>query len=136
MKRIGQLCVTATVLLAVTSIARAEGDYASRAKDDYQLNCMGCHAENGEGLKGKVPSLRAELGRLLATPQGREFVQRVPGVSQSALPSDRLAAVLNWIVSEYTAAPVASKTAPFTAAEVERLRHQPLLNVAAARAGL
>lgn len=109
---------------------------ADRAKDDYQLHCMGCHGENGKGLVGKVPSFRADLGRLLSTPQGREFIQRVPGVSQSALPSDRLAAVLNWLVSAYTDPAISSNLPPFKADEIERLRHRPLLNVAAARAGL
>lgn len=115
---------------------RTDSAGADRAKDDYQLHCMGCHGENGKGLVGKVPSFRADLGRLLSTPQGREFIQRVPGVSQSALPSDRLAAVLNWLVSAYTDPAISSNLPPFKADEIERLRHRPLLNVAAARAGL
>jgi mono/diheme cytochrome c family protein len=136
MKPMGRVCMVFIAAFAAAAVARADYVHADRAKDDYQLNCMGCHGENGEGLRGKVPSLRAELGRLLSTPQGREFMQRVPGVSQSALPSDRLAGVLNWIVSAYTDSGISRQAEPFTAAEIERLRHQPLLNVAAARAAL
>jgi len=105
-----------------------------RARDDYLLHCMGCHAENGKGMKGSVPSFPDDLGRLLSSPQGRAFIQRVPGVTMSVLPSDRLAAVLNWLVAEYVDPSVASHIAPFTAEEIERMRHQPpLMDVAGAR---
>lgn len=105
-----------------------------RARDDYLLHCMGCHAENGKGMKGSVPSFPDDLGRLLSSPQGRAFIQRVPGVTMSVLPSDRLAAVLNWLVAEYVEPAAASHIAPFTAEEIERMRRQPpLMDVAGAR---
>jgi len=119
-------------LLLAASGATAVAGEPGRAKLDFQLHCMGCHGETGDGLAGKVPSFRANLARLLSSTEGREFVMRVPGVSQSALPSDRLAALLNWIVKEF-GSPEAQRAPAFTAAEVERLRAKPLLEVVATR---
>lgn len=124
---------------AIAAGGKAGHDHAryahdDRARDDYLLNCMGCHGENGRGMKGKVPSFPDDLGRLLSSRQGRAFIQRVPGVAMSALPSDRLAAVLNWLVAEYVEPAAASRIAPFTTEEIERMRHQPpLMDVAGAR---
>lgn len=119
--------------LAVSAgIARAE-----QPRDDYQLHCMGCHGEQGRGSRaGKVPSFRSDLGRFLATPEGREFVQRVPGVSLSALDSTRLAALMNWIVREFADPARAAGVAPFTPEELERQRRQPLLDVGGVRAAV
>lgn len=126
----------ALVLLAC-SVAQAGIARADQERDDYHLHCMGCHGEGGRGSQaGKVPSFRTDLGRLLATPEGREFVQRVPGVSLSALDSTRLAALMNWIVREFADPAHASVSAPFTPEEIERLRKRPLLDVASVRAAL
>ncbi|MBL8266692.1 c-type cytochrome [Steroidobacter sp.] len=124
---IGAVCVAAPAIA---------DDVERRAKEDYLLHCMGCHGEQGRGLVGKVPSFPDDLGRLLTLPNGRDFIQRVPGVTQSDLSSVRLAAVLNWIVKTFAPADVAARTAPFTVAEVERLRTQPLLEVARERPAL
>lgn len=120
--------------LIIGSLLWAGTAHADREKDDYQLHCMGCHGEDGRGLSGKVPSFRSDLGRFLATPQGREFVQRVPGVSLSSLSSERLAALMNWLVREFVDQASAAKVAPFTAEELDRLRKRPLLDVAEVRA--
>jgi mono/diheme cytochrome c family protein len=122
--------------LAACTTNAAAADPASRARSNFQLHCMGCHAEDGAGLKGKVPSLRESLPRFLASPDGREFIVRVPGVSQASLPSDELAAVLNWVAREFGGASALKPETLFTVAEVQRLRMQPLLDVSAARARL
>lgn len=121
--------------VVAAATAHAEGN-SDRAKDDYQLHCMGCHGENGRGLKGKVPSFPDDLARLLTTRRGREFIQRVPGVSFSNLPSARLAAVLNWIVQEWTEPTFASEFKPFSADEIDKMRQAPLLEVATERSAL
>lgn len=124
-------------VLLICSIVQVAVARADQERDDYHLHCMGCHGEQGKGSQaGKVPSFRTDLGRLLATPEGREFVQRVPGVSLSALDSTRLAALMNWIVREFADPARAAGSAPFTPAEVERLRKRPLLDVANMRATL
>ena len=127
-------CLVAAVLVGSIVAPCARGEQIDRrAHEDYLLHCMGCHGEQGRGLAGKVPSFPDDLGRLLTSPVGREFIQRVPGVTQSELTSERLAAVLNWIVRKFAPAEVSERIAPFSAAEVERLRAQPLLEVARER---
>jgi mono/diheme cytochrome c family protein len=128
--------VAALLVGSIASTAVAAGQTERRAHQDYLLHCMGCHGEDGRGLAGKVPSFPDDLGRLLTSPGGREFIQRVPGVTQSALTSERLAAVLNWIVQRFVSAEVREQVVPFTAAEVDRLRSQPLMEVARERPGL
>lgn len=125
--------VAALLFGSIAAVAAQADQLDRRAHQDYLLHCMGCHGEDGRGLAGKVPSFPDDLGRLLTSPGGREFIQRVPGVTQSALPSERLAAVLNWMVRKFVPADVGERISPFTAAEVERLRNQPLMEVARER---
>ena len=127
-------CLVAALLVGSIVAGSAWGEQIDRqAHQDYLLHCMGCHGEQGRGLADKVPSFPDDLARLLTSPGGREFIQRVPGVTQSELTSERLAAVLNWIVRNFASAQVSERIAPFTAAEVERLRTRPLLEVARER---
>ena len=88
------------------------------------------------GLAGQVPPIRLTIAPLLATPAGREYVLRVPGVAQSSLSSSELADVLNWILRDLSTPGVTRKISPLSATEVERFRQQPLLNVQAARVKL
>ena len=117
-------------LLVVTN---AQGDPA-RARQNYLLHCMGCHGETGVGLEGKVPSMHDTLAMLSRTPQGRYYVLRVPGVTQSTLSDADLAEVLNWSLREFSDAATPQNVPDFTAAEIATARRQPLLDVAASRA--
>lgn len=100
---------------------------------DYMLHCQGCHGPGGEGAPGGVPSFRGTLGRLLSAPGGREYVLRVPGTAQSELSDARVAAVLNWMMRTFSPETLPVDAAPFTEAEVARLRKPPLIDVAATR---
>ncbi len=106
---------------------------ASRAHRNYLLHCMGCHGEAGLGLEGKVPSFRQTLAKISASPQGRDYVLRIPGVTQTTLDDAGTAEVLNWVLAEFSTAQAARQIAPFTAAEVARARGRPLLEVTATR---
>jgi mono/diheme cytochrome c family protein len=99
---------------------------------DYMLYCMGCHGVQAQGVPGKVPALAGNLGRFMRIPEGRDYVLRVPGAANSALPDAQLAAVLNWLSTQYPA-PNEAAPSPFTADEVTRSRHAPLANVLATR---
>jgi hypothetical protein len=94
---------------------------------------MGCHTETGVGLPGRVPSLRGTLARLAEDPDGRAYVLRVPGVTQSTLGPERLAEVLNWAGQAFDDGTQPAQVSPFTAAEVAAARHHPLLEVNATR---
>jgi hypothetical protein len=119
------LAIGATVALA---------DDPVRAKQHYQLQCMGCHGEDGAGLEGQVPSLRGTLSKISNGALGRDYVLRVPGVTQSTLSSAELAEVLNWAIYAFSDAEVARDVRPFTAAEVESARSRPLLEIGSTRA--
>jgi hypothetical protein len=103
---------------------------------DYVMHCRGCHGPDGQGAVGGAPGLRDTVGRFLLAAGGREYLIRVPGVSQSELDDARTAALLNWMIREYGPADVAANFRPFTAAEVAAKRRPALLDAPAARAAL
>jgi hypothetical protein len=121
-----------SALLLVLSVTGAK---AYEPRVNYQLQCMGCHTASGAGQPGRVPSVRASLGRLAVTPQGRSYLIRVPGVAQSPLSDADTAAVLNWMIRTLSD-PAPERFDAFTAEEVARWRHQPLADVSSERARL
>jgi hypothetical protein len=129
MVRVG--ATIACIVLAGVA-ARADAD-DRRARQNYLLHCAGCHGEAGAGLEGHVPAMRDVFARLSATAEGRSYVLRVPGVAQASLSPELVAEILNWSLREFSTAAAASAVAPFTAAEVEAGKTQPLLEVAATR---
>ncbi len=107
------------------------GAAAADERFDYVLHCAGCHKLNGSGST-VVPALD-EIGRLVALPGGREYIGRVPGVAQAPLDSERLAALLNWLIGEHGGA---APQPLYDEVEIETLRRQPLRDPVAARAAL
>lgn len=121
------------VLLLAAFLAAADMA-AADPQTDYLLYCRGCHLRNGEAVpKANVPSLH-ELGPLLTTAEGREYIVRVPGVSQNPMSNERLAAVLNWVMQEFNAHALPADYRPFTAAEVSDARVKVLPDPKAHRA--
>jgi mono/diheme cytochrome c family protein len=100
---------------------------------DYMLHCRGCHGPDGGGAPGAAPTFRERLGRFLALPEGRAYLVRVPGTAQSELDDARTAALLNWMLAEFSPAAVPADFTPYEAAEVARLRAKALLDPAAER---
>jgi len=103
---------------------------------DYLLNCRGCHAPDGSGVAGGAPTFRGQVGKFLSVPGGREYLIRVPGTAQSELSDARIAALLNWIVREFSPNEVPADFMPYTAEEVARPRRMPLNEVEPTRAAL
>ncbi len=108
----------------------------TRARQNYLIYCMGCHGEKGEGFGEQVPSMRGSLARLAALRDGRSFLLRVPGVTQSSLDAELTAEVLNWTLLEFSEPEVLRSIPPITAAEVEQARSRPLLEISSLRARL
>jgi hypothetical protein len=103
---------------------------------NFQLNCMGCHLADGSGESGRVPSIRRSLVLFSATPQGREYVIRVPGVAQSPLSNEETAAMLNWMARNLSDVKLPPDFVDYSAAEIQSLRSRPLAQVSVMRARL
>lgn len=107
-----------------------------RAKSDYLLHCMGCHGETGVGFHPNVPSMRGPMAKFARSPEGRAYLMRIPGVTQTSLTPERVAEVLNWSLHEFNSPADVAGIRPFTADEIAAARKQPLLEVVETRARL
>lgn len=107
---------------------------STAAYKDYMLACGGCHRFDGEGIgRNAVPSFRNSVGMFTQLPEGRAYMIRVPGASQSPLGNAELAQVLNWMVANFSPEQVAADFRPFTANEVGAVRPYRFDDVASAR---
>lgn len=106
---------------------------------NYQLQCAGCHLDDGEGSKANdTPRMKGFIGNFLKVEGGREFLVRVPGMSQSALNNAQLADLLNWLLQKEGIAGDSRPEhyQPYTEEEVAKTRKVSLLNLPETRAGL
>jgi len=94
----------------------------SDPRQDYVLNCMGCHLEDGAGKPPAIPRLKDRVGYYLTIPQGRAYLAQVPGAANSLLNDKQLTAVLNWIVDEFAGASRPQTFEPFAVQEVATYR--------------
>jgi hypothetical protein len=122
--------VLAALLVSGASMAFAD------PRTDYLLYCRGCHLVNGSGVPPEVPTLVNDIGKIVAIPGGREYIIRVPGVSQTAMNNDELSAVLNWVLAEFNADTTPENFAPYTSEEVGAARQKVLVDPLKFRASL
>lgn len=106
------------------------------AREDYMLNCQGCHLPDATGREPYVPNMVNQLGRLVAVPGGRAYLVQVPGTSHSPLSDAEIAALLNWMVHEFSAATLPADFRPYTEAEVTQYRATRPLDIMARRRSL
>ena len=119
-------CAAAAALVGAALVSAAHAG----PEQDYILYCMGCHGDQAQGVPGKVPPLAGSVALFMRSPEGRNYVLRVPGAANSALADAQLAAVLNWLAQRFPPADAgAPQPAPFTTAEVSELRRTPLADV-------
>lgn len=143
------LCAGPAVALvaANTSAADAAADAAAArpasdplrlaVRADYVLQCAGCHRVDGRGSgRHGIPDFRNSVGSFVHLPQGREYLVRVPGAAQSQLNNAELAAVLNWIVEEFSPAQLPENFRPYTEQEVAQVRPRRYEDVVPVRHGL
>ncbi len=95
-------------------------------RTNYLLYCSGCHLVNGEGSPPNVPTLHNELGNMMAVQEMRSYLLRVPGASHTPLSDDDLAAVVNWVLSEFNGATLPANFQPINAGEVTEARQNIL----------
>jgi len=104
---------------------------------DYMMNCQGCHLPQGQGFpKRDVPIVKGHIGKFLHVEGGREFLVQVPGSAQSDLNNERLAAVINWMLTTFSADELPADFRPYSVSEVRELRKSPLIDVTGTRAAL
>ncbi|MGH8387881.1 MAG: cytochrome C [Pseudomonas sp.] len=106
---------------------------------NYQLQCAGCHLGDGTGSAANdTPRMKGFVGNFLKVPGGREFLVRVPGMSQSALNNAQLADLLNWLMREDGMAgkSMPEHYQPYTAEEIATLRATTMLNLPGTRSEL
>ncbi len=115
--------------LAVAALAATTATAEPSSQERYLLHCSGCHGPDGRGTPGVTPSLHG-LSRLLEVPGGRAYLAAVPGVAQAPVNDAALAALLNWVIAEFSGD---TPAAPYTAEEMGELRATPLRDPAAAR---
>lgn len=96
--------------------------------EDYSRNCQGCHGHLGHSVT-EVPALKGRVGLFTRTPEGRAYLIQVPNVTQAMLSDERLAAMMNWVLEEYSRDQLAPAFQPYTAEEVARLRADRLQSV-------
>ena len=112
---------------AVAAAGTGDAETFRLARLDYMLHCQGCHMADGSGVEGTVPSLPAEVGKFIANPAWRDYLVQVPGASQALIDDEALARLMNWIVRRFDPEN-AKDLKPYEAAEVGRLRRQPVTN--------
>ena len=127
-------CVAQTLALALLVAIATPVQADTQA--DYMLHCSGCHLPDGFGAPPIVPSLRDDLGRIITVAQGREYLVRVPGSSQAMLDDAALAAVINWVLTEFNSATLADDFKPLTTREVQEARRNVLMDPLKLRAEL
>lgn len=106
-----------------------------RAAELYSRNCQGCHGHTGVSVD-EVPDLRDRIGWFLHTPEGRDYVVRVPGVAFALVDDEALALTLNWMLETFSARQLPKGWSAFTAEEVGRLRRRPVANIRTERAAV
>lgn len=103
--------------------ARAPAGQATAAAEHYLLHCSGCHMDDGAGsARNDVPDMRHSIGHFVRSASGRAYLAQVAGAAQAPLDDAALAALLNWMLPAFSAAELPGDFAPYTAAEIARLR--------------
>ena len=120
-------CASAAGAGAGTEAEAGDAETLRLARLDYMLHCQGCHMADGSGVEGTVPPLPGEVGKFIASPEWRDYLVQVPGASQALIDDAALARLMNWIVRRFDPGN-AKDLKPYEAAEVGRLRRQPVTN--------
>ena len=96
--------------------------YAASPRINYLLYCTGCHAAGGAGKPPNVPTLRGELGRMIAVPEMRSYLVRIPGASSAPISDAELSEVINWLLYEFNSDTLPADFEEYSEEEVARAR--------------
>lgn len=129
MRVIGALiALTATAATAAVSAPGVENP--QRAHLNWMLHCQGCHRPDATGTPPGTPAMAGDVALFLQVEGGREYLTRVPGVANAALPDDQLAELLNWTLSTFDGAHLPADFTPYSAEELSAGRKRPFVSEA------
>ncbi len=129
--------VFSSLLLLLTSGFTLAGDeQANLGRQNYILNCQGCHLPDASGSPGVVPKMNDFVGNFLHVKGGREFIVQVPGSANAPIGDQELADVLNWMLMKFSEKQIPNDFVPYSSTEVGSLRRQPLIDINGTRAVL
>ena len=114
-----------SVLASSLPLAAAAGD----GRVPYLMGCVGCHGEAGVTMSQKVPDLKDQIGYFLHLPEGRAYLVRLPNVAFAPISDKELADMMNYMVFTLGGSSAPKDARPYSAAEVGKLRKQPLTEV-------
>ena len=120
--------MTAGVLLLLCISATTSANEIL-ARQNYILNCQGCHLPDGSGSKGNVPKMNDFVGYFLHVPGGREFIVQVPGAASAPISDRELADVMNWMLLNFSRNELPDPFEPYSAEEIGKLREEPLIDI-------
>lgn len=123
-----QSCAMVIVLFALVTLAAGASVRYTPAQSLYIEGCGGCHGILGSSSIKHIPELRGAVGWFMCTPEGREYIVRLPNVAFAAVDDVQLADMMNFVVFNLGAGSVPQGTAPYSAKEVGSLRRRPLKN--------
>lgn len=131
----GAYLIAVTALLLGTALAQ-EPD----GRSIYAQNCQACHQPNAKGIPGAFPPLENTLGSYYGSPEGRAFLVHVinsglqgeievAGTTYNGtmtpltnLNDAEIAAVLNYVATEFNSEQLPESFEPLTAEEVAEFR--------------
>jgi len=123
-----EMAVSTTALGgAVGNISTMPGvSNIGRARTNYALNCQGCHMASGVGTPGRVPKMAGFVSTFLEAEGGREYLVRVPGITNAAISDEELAELANWMLYTFDPGHIPDDFSPFTTEEIARNRPHSL----------
>ncbi|MBB2189084.1 hypothetical protein HLH34_03790 [Gluconacetobacter azotocaptans] len=123
---LGVLCALGLSVLPRSAPASGAMPVVPVVQGHYLVGCGGCHGVQGRSGRRVVPDLAGQVGYFLCTPQGRDYLVRLPNVAFANLSSQDLADMVNFVVFTFGRDSVPAGARPYTAVEIARLRADPL----------
>lgn len=123
-----------SLLLALLTAVAGNAAAGENGQYLYVLHCSGCHVRDGSGsAEGRIPALSGNVGYFQRLPEGRLYTIQVPGIMNSGLKDDDVAALVNWLVPHFAGPSLQGSFEPYTAAEIAAARRNRPTDIFGAR---